>query len=81
MGQVLHNASAGIVGKVRKLGGQDTAQNLLSCSEFVKEDLPLSGQVLTLSAALADLPAQHICLSLTSLDNISAQSAWADHNI
>ena len=42
-------------------------QNLLGCSELVKKDLPLSGQVLALSAALADLPAQHIRLSLASL--------------
>ena len=76
--QVLHHAYARNVGKV---GGRDNAQHLLSCSEFIKKDLPLSGQILTLSAALADLPAQDICLSLTSLDNTSAQSAWANHNV
>lgn len=42
-------------------------QDLLGCSELVKENLPLSGKVLALRAALADLPAQHICLSLASL--------------
>lgn len=70
-----------MLGMWGKMGLRDTAQNLLSCSEFIKKDLPLSGQILTLSAALADLPAQHICLSLTSLDNTWAQSAWADHNV
>lgn len=81
MGQVLHNAKVGNLGRLGNVGGQDTAQNLLSCSELVKKDLPLSGKVLTFSAALADLPAQHICLSLTSLHSTSAQSAWADHNV
>ena len=42
-------------------------RNLLGCSELVKKDLPLSGQVLALTTALADLPAQHIRLSLASL--------------
>lgn len=42
-------------------------QNLLGCSELVKKNLPLSGKVLAVSAAFADLPAQHICLSLSSL--------------
>ena len=42
-------------------------QNLLGCSELVKKNLPLSGKVLALSAALADLPAQYICLSLARL--------------
>lgn len=46
---------------------QSGVQNLLGCSELVKKDLPLSDKVLALSAALADLAAQHICLSLAGL--------------